>query len=453
MKFLPILILAATVVFTGCSDKEEEKKGSAGADYVVPTNPNAVAVNAQTRSNLGITFAEVERRPVRRTYRLPGQFELRPEAFSEYTATFAGRVDLSVKQYEKVKKGQVLFSINSPEWRRLQHELGEALNSVTVKSGQIVVAQKNVEEAESVLKVVRERIKRLALVNVRKAELDAEAAGAVKRIEVLKAEKILVDKEFKAAKDHYRVMIHTASSLTGIADEELVKVVAYNGKEVPRWQTIDTIVFRAQVEGVVQTLGVTDGGWAETGASVVRCVDPAKLRFRAEALQSDLLKFKNGMSARIVPPQGSSVAIDSFMTGQVTVGFEGDARQRTIPLFVVPEKLEAWCSAGVAAYLEVFTEGAETPELAVPKRSIIRDGMVDIFFRRNPKNPDEVIRVEADLGVDDGRWIVVKSGVRKGDEVVLEGAYELKLATAGSGGKKQEKGHFHADGKWCSGEH
>ncbi len=37
------------------------------------------------------------------------------------------------------------------------------------------------------------------------------------------------------------------------------------------------------------------------------------------------------------------------------------------------------------------------------------------------------------LGVDDGRWVEIKSDIGPNDEVVLDGAYELKLATAASG--------------------
>jgi hypothetical protein len=53
--------------------------------------------------------------------------------------------------------------------------------------------------------------------------------------------------------------------------------------------------------------------------------------------------------------------------------------------------------------------------------------------------------MEADLGIGDGKWVVVKSGVKEGDEVVLDGVYELKLASGGQGGP-DAGGHFHADG-------
>jgi hypothetical protein len=72
------------------------------------------------------------------------------------------------------------------------------------------------------------------------------------------------------------------------------------------------------------------------------------------------------------------------------------------------------------------------------------------LFRRNPKDKDQVIRIEADLGVDDGRWIEVKSGLVDGDEVVLDGAYELMLASSATAAKG---GHFHADGTWHADDH
>ena len=60
-----------------------------------------------------------------------------------------------------------------------------------------------------------------------------------------------------------------------------------------------------------------------------------------------------------------------------------------------------------------------------------------------------VIRCDADLGVDDGRFVEVKSGLADGDEIVVDGAYELVLATSGS---QQKGGHFHADGTFHSEE-
>ena len=96
------------------------------------------------------------------------------------------------------------------------------------------------------------------------------------------------------------------------------------------------------------------------------------------------------------------------------------------------------------------TRGGAAAELAIPLSAVLQDGLQRVFFRRDPADPDKVIRIEADLGLDDGRWVEVKSGLLDTDEVVLAGAYELMLASSGSAAKG---GHFHSDGTFHDGAH
>jgi hypothetical protein len=137
------------------------------------------------------------------------------------------------------------------------------------------------------------------------------------------------------------------------------------------------------------------------------------------------------------------------VSGTLLLGVEADPAQRTIDLLVLPSAPAAWCRPGVAGFLEVETRGGAAAELAIPLAAVMHDGLQRVFFRRDPADPDKVIRIEADLGLDDGRWVEVKSDVVDGDEVVLAGAYELMLASSGTASKG---GHFHADGTYHEGK-
>ena len=55
--------------------------------------------------------------------------------------------------------------------------------------------------------------------------------------------------------------------------------------------------------------------------------------------------------------------------------------------------------------------------------------------------------ITTDVGL---RIVIVLSGLRDGDEVVLDGGFQLMLATSGS---VQQGGHFHADGTFHEGAH
>ena len=222
----------------------------------------------------------------------------------------------------------------------------------------------------------------------------------------------------------------------------------------PAWATITMIDITAAEPGIVESLGLTNGAWADEKTPVLTVVRADRLRFRASGLQSDLGVLRDGLQARIVPPTptstGRAVPITDVMTGTLSLGLAGDPNDRTLDVFVVPDGLRPWARPGVSAQLEIVTDSTASPELAIPLAAVQRDGLTPVIFRRNPKNPNEALRMEADLGKDDGRWVALLSGVRDGEQIVLDGAFQLMLATSGS---IQKGGHFHADGTYHEGEH
>jgi hypothetical protein len=193
---------------------------------------------------------------------------------------------------------------------------------------------------------------------------------------------------------------------------------------------------------------VATGGWVEAHELVVSTVEPSLVRFRARALQSDAGQLRDGLPARLTPAGARGTA--EAVAGALQLGTEGDPQKRTLDLFVVPSAPAAFARPGLAGTVEIERSATARPELAIPRAAVLPDGLVRVFFRRDPANPDKVIRVEADLGADDGRWVEVKSGLVDGDEVVTAGAYELVLASSGSAPKG---GHFHADGTWHADDH
>jgi multidrug efflux pump subunit AcrA (membrane-fusion protein) len=172
-------------------------------------------------------------------------------------------------------------------------------------------------------------------------------------------------------------------------------------------------------------------------------IDPTAVRCRVRALQSDLGRLRDGLPTAIVPAGAADPALRVAATLQFATG--GDAAQRTFDLCATPLQPAEFLRPGVAVFVEITTVGTAAPVLAIPRSAVLQDGLQRVFFRRDPKDRDKVIRVEADLGVDDGRWVEVKSELMDGDEVVTTGAYELVLASSAQANKG---GHFHADGTW-----
>ncbi len=488
MKYKRISYLLCLVLATMCACSREPSKEPLGqhtdehSDEAAPLS-NRVDAPENVRRNLGITFAKVESRPVAQTIRVPGQFELQPEARREYRTMLDGRVELLVKQFDTVEAGKPLYRLASPLWRDHQEKLNDAEAAIQRAEGRaasipslmdahgkheeslrqsVALWEKRVEQLEQTRATGVVSADEFTVASNSLGMQRAQLAEAVEKQAELNAQKAETQTELVASKARFRLLLATASTLLGIDEQVLLRpcdpsqvspesVHHHEGpasEPAPYWREIDEVEIRASLAGVIESVPLTNGAWASTGTLVLTCVDPNRLRFRAMGMQSDLGRLKSGLPARIVPPKGGTIDLQDTMEATLTLGLSADAQERTVELIAVPTRLAAWARPGVAAHLEVITAGGQN-ELSIPLSSVIQDGLSKVIFRRDPKDPDKVIRMDADLGVNDGRWVAVQSGLRDGDEVVLDGVYQLMIATSGS---VQKGGHFHPDGTFHEGK-
>jgi hypothetical protein len=472
MRLVTILSVAAVLTLCGCKksatdDKTSEHNETPKSEAPAPTN--RVDIPAAVRKNLGITFAKVERRDVARTLRLPGRFELLPTARREHRAAVAGRVELLVTQFQRVEVGTPLFRLDSPRWRELQEQISSAeagLAQTRARSESIDPLLAAHEQHEQRLREKTElwttRLAQLetlrsagggqqsAFTEARTTLADALAdlAEAVEKGAELSARRREVAAELVAAEARVHLLLDVAASLTGIPMAELVRVSPDGADRHALWRSLSGLEIRAATPGIVEEMGVTTGAMVEASQLVLSTVQPDQLRFRASALQTDLGRLRDGLSGRIVPPSGGGIDLQDALGGKLVLGLRADPDERTVDLFVQPDSPSTWARAGVSAHLEVTLEGGGE-ELAIPLSCVTRDGTRPIIFRRDPANPDQAIRMDADIGINDGRWVAIGSGVKDGDEIVLNGVYQLMLATAGNAPKG---GHFHSDGTFHEGE-
>ncbi len=474
---------AITLVFTltACSRPPAgESKPADGQSTGTSTtaSTNRISVPESVRRNLGITFARVESRRVAQTLRMPGRFEVLPEARREYHAPLPGTVELLVKQYDRVSTGTPLYRLDSAQWRRVKQEMAQAVSDVRSSSASLSAAQvwhehfhdgegrdiravaaSRVESLRDAVRASGERVANLEKLQGAIGMKTADMADARDRLATAKAElsqaevdRANLDANYhstesahESAKLKLRVALGTVASYLGMSVDELTRPTGDGPDAPPYWQTVNVLEFRATAPGVVEKLALTNGGFAEEAGLVLSTADTERVRFRAVALQNDLGRLTDGMKATVVPPPGVSGDAPQPIPGVLHLGIEADPDERTVDVVVLPAEKAPWMRPGVTAYTEAVLDETEDPELAVPVVAVIQDELVRVVFRRNPDNPDEVMRVEADLGVSDGRWVVLNSGVREGDEVVLDGVYELKLTGSG---KPAAGGHFHADGQF-----
>ncbi len=426
IKSLPVFLSAClSVPLLGACTPPVGKASThvqATLETVEPPSSNRTPLPPVVRRNLGITFAKATYRPVQATIAIPGHFELLTSAQHHYPVPAAGRVTVNVEALDQVKKGQILLKLDAPAWRELQREMVEM--------------QTSHEEAQAQLF---------------RARATRRVSGIGEKLDsVFAADEKAALAAVNSASERLDQLLAQAATLTGVTQKRLRSIT--DGQ--PYWRKLDHIPIRAVDDGVVRQVDAASDTWVVEGTEVVHVVHPSDLRFRGKALQADLIDhLRDGQPAYILAPEGDGRSRRGDpITGHIRIGITGNPETRTVDVFIDLDKETArpWVRPQVGAMAEIVVAGdPDLEELAIPVRAVIQDGLETVFFRRAPDDPDSVIRTVADLGPDDGRWVTVYSGLGENDEVVVDGAYQLKLATTG---QKVTTGHFHADGTFHEGE-
>jgi HlyD family secretion protein len=498
--------LATLFSITACGDHDHDhgaKTPASEAAHGAVVSTNRLPVGEQVRRNLGITFAKAEYRAVAATVRLPGKFVTPLEAVRHYHGPLRGRVEAKVSLFQQVPAGTILYELDSPAWREHQSLLAERAAAVTRAAAAVSVALAERAQAERMLVTLKQTIPyhqqrtetleaSISLWNERVTALEAiQLAGGGRATDLAEARGRLVDAraerasvaehqaehgleharvdaalnrqgdaparlsaeleaaraEKDAAESAYAVALQSAAALSGMTVEELMDFVDVplgqaltpDSGKVPRWRVLDRLVIRAERAGIISELNVAAGSWIDESTEVLTLIDPTQVRFDGAILQHDLARVRVGQTVMINAP--APAAPEQRVMGKLVLGPIADAHSRTVPISVVPTTLAAWIRPGVSTVADITVAGGEE-ELAIPLAAVTQDEIKKILYRRDPSNPDQVIRLDADLGVSDGRWVVINSGLKEGDEVVLDGIYELML----SGSGQAKGGHFHADG-------
>jgi len=460
-----VLPLLATIALIGCGDRSNEPTNSETQTAHTNTPTNSVAIPMSVQKNLGITFATVERRQLQNTLRYPGMFEYLPSAKREYRTMLTGKVELLVKQFDYVENGTPLYRIDSPQWREIQQTIASHQATVQQLEAKIemfyplFLAHEQHEYSVKVnVGMWEERLQKLKAIQEAGGGSLRELTAARSALSAAFVELAnLREKDAKLDESHAETIagLRAAKATLNFDLKSAASMLDIPIPDNPEWwEKISFIEVNANHAGVVERLDVTNGAWVDAQENILTVVQPDKLRFHAFGLQSDLGVLRDGLQVNIVPPtptsSGNAVALQNTMHGILRLGLAGDAMDRTVDLYVTPDSLSDWARPGVTAQLEIITDTTSTPELSIPLSAVQQDGLTPVLFRRAPNNPNEAIRIEADLGINDGRWVAVLSGLTDGDEVVLDGGFQLMLATSGSIPKG---GHFHSDGTFHEGAH
>lgn len=196
------------------------------------------------------------------------------------------------------------------------------------------------------------------------------------------------------------------------------------------------ITVRAPVSGTVVEVTAGAGKGVEAGQPILRIVNTGTLWLKANLPANEIGTVGKSLNATFTVAGLTDVFKPSRL---VSVGDMLDPQSRTIPvLFEVPNQ-SGRLKVGLFANVAIRT-GSVVGALTVPKDALIEDeGRWFVFIQSSGEAFD---RREVKIGVEDGGFVQITSGLTGDERVTTRGAYYVKQAeSAAKGGADQGHGH------------
>lgn len=366
----------------------------------VPEPPSGISfLKEQQWKILAGTEPAAKRRLVEQL-RLPATVTARPGTLAQVTPPVAGRLLLPAGKAmplvgDKVEVNQVLALI--------QPSFSEAGTRFVEAEGEVVRAKLALEQADLALK----RIEKLAQAEAKSGRELQEAQFTLKTAQAKHDAALALQATYR------QTSTNVGGSSTGASQP--------------------AIELRAPIAGtIISQSGAAVGEYITAEKAVFTMLDAATVFIEAHVPEASVKRLGATKAASYEVPgdNGRFVSITGDGAGRlVFVGIQVEPTTRTVPLIYETKNPENRLRVGQSVNLYVETARAEEA-LALPNEAIVEEGGRPIAYVQLGGETFE--KRELTLGIRDGGWVQVLSGVKDGERVVTKGAYAVKLASMSS---------------------
>jgi len=360
---------------------------------------DSVTLSGAQVQNVKISTARVEQKVMPCLVHTGGQVEADANMTTPVNSPEAGRIEeVEVRLGDTIKVGQLLATLRSDDVAQLESDL--------LKNVLDIEADREQNKVE--LELGRTNYLRKKTLFEQGVAAKADFEAAVHDYE--KAKAALASLESK----------RTAAITSAAERLRLYGVQAKN--EVDRvlsTQTIDNkFEIRAPRAGVLTARDVNHGQLVDTAKALFVISDLSKVWLVARVFENNIGKIKVG--------QPVEVAVDSFpgktFAGKIDyVAPNVDPATRAISVRATVENEHQLLKPQMFARMSIRV--GSSPVLVVPQAAIQKTGEVDIAYVPLPENRFEERKLV--LGAVVGRYVAIKSGLKRGEDVVVNGSVEL----------------------------
>ncbi len=368
-KLFIYALICSACVFASCkSANTEDSNKEIDTELAHNHSEDVIILSKEKALKSGVVAQEIHRTSFQNVIKVGGKLIPKQNRETIVVATTAGKIQVS----ENVTEGM----------------------SVLLNQSLMAISSKNMQDGDPILK----------------AKITYEIAkGEYDRVEPLVKEGIVTQKDFSEIKKNYEN--------ARITYESTAKGYGIKGLTV-----------KANQKGYIKEVFVQNGAYVSAGDPLLSIIDNNELYLEAEVPTRYFSELKDINTANFKMGASSNVYNINELDGKlISYSKSIKPNQYLLPVIFSFKNINNNFIPG--SYTEVFLLSKEIPNvISLPYSAITEQEGLHFVYKQICT--EEYEKVTVTLGMDNGKYVVITSGINEGDLIVTEGAQQIKLASA-----------------------
>jgi len=367
-----IQLLFAATLFSACSGNVVSSNTTTETEKKL----NIVELTQEQINTMNIQSAMPEKMNLAYSIETNGMLELPPQNKATLSAIISGRVkNILVIQGDYVKKGQLLASLENPDFLKMQQDYLTAKNDVSY-------FEKEYERA----KILREK------------EINSEKSFAK------------TETDLKDAQVRYNGL------------KAQLELIGINLKQLESGEFTSAVPVRSPIDGYVRTVEINLGQYINPSDALFEIVDNEHLHLSLNVFEKDIAKIRKGQNVHFY----TSSNPDDVLKGTVfAVGKAFEKDLKAIKVYADIADGRDYLIPGM--YVNGHIELDSNMTYVLPKEALIEDAGIWYVFSPSENNKLSFEKIQVQPGASEGNKteVIFLDSKDSQREFVIKGAYYL----------------------------
>ncbi|MDR1623440.1 MAG: efflux RND transporter periplasmic adaptor subunit [Tannerellaceae bacterium] len=270
---------------------------------------------------------------------------------------------------------------------------------------------------------------------------DGVAVNAGQPVVVISAKKLLEGDPAVKAKIAYETALKEYQRAEGLVKDRIISAKDYEQAKLQYETTKTTYEAQASnvtdsgvsvaspISGYIKNRWVAQGEYVSVGQPIVTVSQNRRLQLRAEVSETNFKALKHVRSANFKPAYDDVVYKLSDLNGRLLSYGKSSGGQD----YYIPVTFEFDNTGDIipGAFTEVYLlSGPQENVISVPVTSVTEEQGLNFVYLQ--LDEEGYKKQEVTLGQNNGERVQVLSGLKEGDDVVVKGVYQVRLAATSS---------------------